>query len=62
MSGDRCEWDEDEDGNWSTSCDHMWMFAEGGPADNECVFCTFCGKKIAQCSYQPPPDEDEVKP
>lgn len=55
-----CEWTEDSDGTWNSACGHAWVFTDGSPAGNECVYCCFCAGKIAQCSYQDEPDEDEL--
>jgi hypothetical protein len=56
---DACEWTEDADGNWWTQCDNGFVFGDGGPADNKMSFCCYCGKKLAQCSYQEPATEGD---
>lgn len=49
----RCNWSEDIDSVWSTACGKAFVFDHGGgPADNDMIFCCYCGKKLAQCSYQ----------
>lgn len=53
-----CEWIQDSDGNWETDCDDMFVFETGSPADNHMHFCCYCGKKLAQKSYQPESVDD----
>ena len=38
-----CEWSENSDGQWETSCDNMFEFNEGGPILNGFKFCPYCG-------------------
>jgi hypothetical protein len=45
-SAKRCEWKDDVDGNWDTSCGQMFTFIDGGPLDNGLRFCGYCGKPI----------------
>ncbi len=43
-----CEWTHNEDeSSWDTACDNKWMFTEGGPTDNGCKFCPYCGKALS---------------
>lgn len=48
-----CEWHEDEDGVWETSCGQSWVFAEGGPEDNGMKFCHQCGKHLVSRPQNP---------
>lgn len=42
-----CEWVEDNDGVWETSCGSVWYFDSGGlPSEHHAQFCMFCGRKI----------------
>ena len=46
-----CTWKIDtycgsDDRNYTTSCDEMFAFLEGGPVENEMKFCPYCGKKL----------------
>lgn len=50
---DRCEWTEDEDGNWDTACDNKDRFIEGGPYENGMKFCCYCGKRGAWARREP---------
>lgn len=46
---DYCDWKHDEHHDcWETSCGNASVFIEGTPKENECVFCTYCGKKIRE--------------
>jgi len=42
----RCEWREDDDGNWWTECDRAFTFYVSGPHGNGFEFCPYCGKPI----------------
>ena len=45
----RCEWKEDEDGDFDTSCDNFHCFSyTDGPIANGYVYCPYCGKLIAE--------------
>ena len=41
---DRCQWVEDE--AWVTSCGHLFEIINGAPADNQMMFCCYCGRPI----------------
>lgn len=41
-----CEWTEDDDGNWETSCKNMHVFFDAGPTQNGYKFCPYCGKDL----------------
>jgi hypothetical protein len=41
-----CLWQEDDDGNWETGCQEMFIFIEGGVKENGMIYCPYCGKKI----------------
>jgi hypothetical protein len=43
-----CEWAEDDDGVWFTTCANAWVFTEGGPSENGCAFCPYCGRKLVE--------------
>lgn len=51
-----CEWHEDEDGIWETSCGQSWTFPEGGPEDNGMKFCHQCGKHLIARPQNPEAD------
>lgn len=48
-----CLWQEDEDGNWHTSCHQMHTFFDGGPLDNEYQFCPYCGLPLKEFKEDP---------
>ena len=42
-----CQWYEDEiHGYWEASCGLTWSFGDGGPEENQCIFCPKCGKPL----------------
>jgi len=42
-----CRWEPDEwDGSHDTACGHKFQFVDGGPVENECAYCPYCGRKI----------------
>lgn len=43
-----CEWTQDIENNYETSCDHLYCIIEGTPTENKMLFCPFCGKDIVQ--------------
>jgi len=45
-----CVWNDDEDGNWWTTCGEGWCFTDGGPIGNGMNYCPFCGKTLAEVS------------
>ena len=50
----RCEWREDNDGNWDTKCGECFCFEHSPPYEMRCYkFCPSCGKKIVFVKYTP---------
>jgi len=45
---DKCEWEDDDDGAWWTSCGHGWCFTDSGPTGNGMNYCPFCGKLLVE--------------
>lgn len=43
-----CEWKEDSDGNWETSCDDLFVLTEGTPSMNNMKYCPMCGKSVKE--------------
>ena len=48
-----CVWEMVENGwhdpaYWETSCGGAAEFVNGGPSENDFVYCPFCGKKIRE--------------
>lgn len=43
-----CQWTEDSDGNWDTSCDNKYIIVEGTPSENGMKFCTYCGLRLEE--------------
>lgn len=42
-----CVWAHDDiDGKWDSACGLAWVFATGGPAENDATFCPGCGNRI----------------
>lgn len=48
LARQRCAWNEDEEGYWNTTCGEIWIFNDGGPSDNRCNYCFYCGKPIEE--------------
>lgn len=42
----RCDWKEDEDGYWNTSCNQPMVFEYARPFESGYKFCHHCGKPI----------------
>jgi len=59
MPDEPCLWGEDvADGVWETACGHRhrFVFNAGDPADNEFLFCPYCGRPLKTLVYE---DEQE---
>lgn len=42
-----CTWaEDDETGNYATTCGHVFALNDGGPTDNDMKFCCYCGGGI----------------
>lgn len=54
--GDKCEWSQDDDGVWNTSCENMFEILEGTPDENMMLYCPYCWKRLIQLHY--PGDEN----
>lgn len=48
MNLNECEWTDDDDDFYETTCGHAFTFTEGTPADNQFVYCPYCGCKIKE--------------
>jgi hypothetical protein len=47
-----CEWKEDDEGTWFTSCDNAFVFTDSGPTENGMKFCCYCGKPLKEVPYE----------
>ena len=54
---DSCRWTEDDEGDWSTQCDEVFFFFEGGPIENRQRYCGYCGGAIIVVPYVEPKEE-----
>jgi len=45
---DSCEWDFDDCGTWNSTCGNAFQFTEGGPTENGCKFCPYCGHALKE--------------
>lgn len=54
LSKKRCTWKQWEGGQYETSCDHVFEFTHNGIAENEAVFCQYCGGVIIEVPYKEP--------
>ena len=41
-----CEWAQDDEGNWGTSCGNLHAFIDDGPVENNHKFCPYCGGRL----------------
>ena len=46
--GGECSWTPDEDGDFQTGCNALWLLVDGTPTENGMKFCAFCGKPIKE--------------
>jgi len=53
----RCDWKEDEDGNWYTACHQFMCFEHAPPNEQGYIFCHRCGHPINFIEFAPPLDE-----
>lgn len=54
-----CEWAEDMDGNWDTSCNKVFVFLNyDGPEGNGFKFCPYCGGQLAEVPHEEAQDEE----
>lgn len=51
MSIQTCEWAENCDGIWHTSCKDSFYFDDGKPSENGVKFCCFCGSPLVEIPY-----------
>lgn len=58
---ERCTWvEEDNDnGTWETGCGNTFYFTDGGPTENEMVYCCYCGARLVEKRENPNEEEDE---
>lgn len=54
-----CNWDEDWNDVWMTTCGQEFVFSDGGPLDNNFKVCPFCGKNIRETKYNRGKDEED---
>ena len=52
-----CNWTEDWDGNWETSCSQTFVTIAGTPIENEMAYCCYCGAVLEQKEFR-----DETEP
>jgi hypothetical protein len=51
LKEDFCEWQENENGAWVTSCGHNWGFPNGTPETNNVLYCHNCGGRVKTKPY-----------
>jgi len=54
-----CQWSEDSDGNWDTSCGETFVFEHGGPKENKARWCQYCGGELVAV---PHPQNENIQP
>jgi len=47
----RCDWSQDWEGNWATSCGQMFTFEVGSPKENHFSFCPYCGDPLIEHKF-----------
>ncbi len=47
-----CEWIDDEEGIFQTSCGGSFVFTEGTPNENEFKFCCYCSADLKQTLFK----------
>ena len=48
-----CHWHQDDEGNWETGCNELFIIPEGGPNDNGMKFCCYCGGRLVADRRKP---------
>lgn len=43
-----CEWTEDDDGSFDTTCENKFEFTWDGPKKNGFKFCPYCGEPLKE--------------
>ena len=45
-----CTWTQnDEDSYWAAACcDHLFVFNDGGPVENDFRYCPYCGRELRE--------------
>ena len=54
-----CVWQQDDEGNWQTECDEMFVIIDGTPEENQMKYCAYCGCAIEQKLYREETNEQE---
>jgi hypothetical protein len=44
----KCAWNQDEDGNWLTGCNNIFVIIEGTPSENDMKYCCYCGDGLTE--------------
>lgn len=57
-----CEWEADEENNWTTTCGKTFCLIEGGPIENDMKFCCYCGLALDELPYEEPEDDEPGDP
>lgn len=47
-----CEWKEDDEGNWDTTCGETFQFNDGTPCENNLKYCGYCGKPLEEVKFK----------
>lgn len=57
---EKCEWKEDDEGNWFSKCGTSHWSEDGGtPAESSMNYCPKCGKPIVAVPYVEPDEDDK---
>lgn len=52
VAAKRCDWKEDSDANWDTSCKQCMCFEHAPPSEQGYKFCHHCGSTINFIKYR----------
>lgn len=61
-TGLTCNWTQDSDGNWDTSCGHKFIIIAGYPSLHCMAYCPYCGQPLAQHPHSDQPDQSAGAP
>jgi len=53
-----CIWHQDEDGDWHTGCDNIYIILAGTPKENGMKFCCYCGNPLRQRGFRAALEEE----
>ncbi|MHC4397485.1 MAG: hypothetical protein ACYS1A_17730 [Planctomycetota bacterium] len=58
----QCRWTDDKDGVYYTECGERFEFLDGGPKENHCRYCQYCGGEVVSNGNKNKLDRRNVEP